>query len=198
MQLEVSRRGFMRLGGAALATSTMSALGFGAGEALAASVRPFKLSRATETRSTCPYCSVSCGTLVYALGDSSKNARAEIMHVEGDPDHPVNRGTLCPRGAAILDFVRSAQRLKHPMHRAPGAKEFKRVSWDFALDRIAKLMKEDRDKNFVAKNNDGVTVNRWPTAAAFTTSTQSNEAGLISYKLLRSTGMVAIENQARI
>lgn len=198
MQLEVSRRGFMRLGGAALATSTMSALGFGAGEALAASVRPFKLSRATETRSTCPYCSVSCGTLVYSLGDASKNARAEIMHIEGDPDHPVNRGTLCPRGAAILDFVRSAQRLKHPMHRAPGAKEFKRVSWDFALDRVAKLMKEDRDKNFVAKNGDGVTVNRWPTAAAFTTSTQSNEAGLVTYKVLRGTGIVGIENQARI
>ena len=198
MQLEVSRRNFMRLGGAALATSTMSALGFGSGEALAASVRPFKLARATETRNTCPYCSVSCGVLMYSIGDRAKNAKAEIIHIEGDPDHPVNRGTLCPKGAALLEFIRSPNRLKHPTYRAPGATEFKRISWDVALDRIAKLMKEDRDRNFVAKNNDGVTVNRWLTTGFLAASASSNEAAFITYKVVRSTGIVAFDNQARV
>ena len=198
MQLEISRRGFMRLGGAALATSTMSALGFGSGEALAASVRPFKLARATETRNTCPYCSVSCGVLMYSIGDRAKNAKAEIIHIEGDPDHPVNRGTLCPKGAALLEFIRSPNRLKFPTYRAPGEAGFKRVSWDFALDRIAKLMKEDRDKNFVAKNNDGVTVNRWLTTGFLAASASSNEAAFITYKVVRSTGILAFDNQARV
>ena len=198
MNMQVSRRAFMKLGGATLATSTLAALGFGSGEALAASVRPFKLSRATETRNACPYCSVSCGMLVYSIGDKSKNAKAGIIHIEGDPDHPVSRGTLCPRGAAALDFIHSAQRLKHPLHRAPGSSEFKRVTWDFALDRIAKLMKEDRDKNFVAKNADGVTVNRWTSTAMFATSAATNEAGYLTYKVMRGMGMIAIEDQARI
>ena len=198
MQLEVSRRSFMRLGGAALATSTMSALGFGSGEALAASVRPFKLARATETRNTCPYCSVSCGVLMYSIGDKAKNSKAEIIHIEGDPDHPVNRGTLCPKGAALLEFIRSPNRLKHPTYRAAGEKEFKRVTWDFALDRIAKLMKEDRDKNFIAKNNDGVTVNRWTTTGFLAASASSNEAAFVTYKVVRSAGLVVFDNQARV
>ena len=198
MNMHVSRRAFMKLGGATLASSTLAALGFGSSEALAASVRPFKLSRATETRNTCPYCAVSCGMLVYSMGDNSKNAKANIIHIEGDPDHPVNRGTLCPRGAAALDFIHSAQRLKYPMHREAGAKEFKRVGWDFALDRIAKLMKEDRDKNFVAKNADGVTVNRWTSSAIFATSATTNEAGYLTYKAMRGLGMIGIEDQARI
>lgn len=198
MDTLVSRRTFFKLSGAALATSTMSALGFGSGDAVAASVRPFKLSRATETRNTCPYCSVSCGLIMYSLGDRSKNARSEIFHIEGDPDHPVNRGTLCPKGAALLEFVRSPNRLKYPMMRAPGGKEFKRVTWDFALDRIARLMKEDRDKNFVARNAEGTTVNRWLTTGFLAASASSNEAAFMTYKAVRSTGILAFDNQARV
>jgi formate dehydrogenase major subunit len=195
----VTRRQFMRVSAAGLASTTVGALGFvGAGDALAAGVRPFKLERATETRNTCPYCSVSCGVIVYSLGDNSKNAKPAIVHIEGDPDHPVSRGTLCPRGAAALDFVRSPLRLQYPMHRKPGSDKFERVTWDFALDRIATLMKEDRDKNFVAKNRDGVTVNRWLTTGFFGTSAQSNEAGYLVYKLVRATGILALEDQARI
>src|SRR5207245_4566606 len=101
-----------------------------------------------------------CGVIVYSMGDRSKNARSEIIHIEGDPDHPVNRGTLCPRGAAALDFVRSPNRTKHPMVRKPGSDRFERVSWEVAMDRIARLMKDDRDKHLIASNRDGVTVNR--------------------------------------
>jgi formate dehydrogenase major subunit len=197
--MAVTRRQFMKVSAAGLAASSVGALGFvGAGDALAAGVRPFKLERATETRNTCPYCSVSCGVLIYSMGDKSKNAKPSIVHIEGDPDHPVSRGTLCPRGAASLDFVRSPLRLKYPMHRKAGTDKFERVSWDFAMDRIATLMKEDRDKNFIAKNRDGTTVNRWLTTGIFGTSAQSNEAGYLVYKLARSTGILALENQARI
>ena len=197
--MTVTRRQFMRVSAAGLAASSVGALGFGgAGEALAAGVRPFKLERATETRNACPYCAVSCGVIVYSMGDKSKNAKASIIHIEGDPDHPVNRGTLCPRGAAALDFVHSPNRLKYPMHRKAGSDKFERVSWDFAMDRVAKLMKEDRDKNFIAKNRDGVTVNRWISTGFFGTSSQSNEAGYLTYKLTRATGMLGLENQARI
>ena len=104
--MNLSRRGFVKLTGATLAASTLDAIGFGfAGEALAASVRPFKLTAATETRNTCTYCSVACGILIYSLGDRAKNATSHIIHIEGDPDHPVNRGTLCPKGSALLDMV---------------------------------------------------------------------------------------------
>ncbi len=97
-------------------------LGFGsAGEALAASVRPFKLTATTETRNTCTYCSVACGILIYSLGDRAKNAKSDIIHIEGDPDHPVNRGTLCPKGSALLDIVHAPTRLKVPKYRAPGS-----------------------------------------------------------------------------
>src|ERR1700741_2728574 len=120
--MAVTRRQFMKVRAAGLASSSVGALGFvGAGDALAAGVRPFKLERATETRNTCPYCSVSCGVIVYSLGDNSKNAKPAIVHSEGDPDHPVSRGTLCPRGAAALDFVRSPLRVQYPMHRKPSS-----------------------------------------------------------------------------
>src|ERR1700745_499298 len=160
--MNLTRRGFIKLTGASLAASSLDALGFGyIGEALAAAVRPYKLTATTETRNACTYCSVACGVLIYSMGDRAKNARSNIIHIEGDPDHPVNRGTLCPKGSALLDIVHAPDRLKFPKYRAPGSNEFKQVSWDFALDRIATLMKQDRDANFIAKNPAGTTVNRW-------------------------------------
>src|SRR5271168_3649 len=197
--MELSRRGFVKLTAAGLAVSSLGALGFGfAGDALAASVRPFKLTAATETRNTCTYCSVACGILIYSLGDRAKNARSDIIHIEGDPDHPVNRGTLCPKGSALLDIVHAPTRLKHPQYRAPGSAAFKEVSWDFALDRIARLMKEDRDKNFIAKNPHGVTVNRWTSTGMLAASAGSSETGYLTWKVVRSLGMVVFDNQARV
>jgi formate dehydrogenase major subunit len=197
--MELSRRGLFKLSGAALAASSVGALGFGAaGEALAASVRPFKLLRTTETRNTCTYCSVACGILIYSLGDNAKNATPSVIHIEGDPDHPVNRGTLCPKGAGLLDVVHSPGRLKYPMHRLPGTNAFKPVSWDFALNRIARLMKEDRDKNFIAKNAAGTTVNRWTSTGMLAASASSSETAYLTWKVVRSFGMVVFDNQARV
>ena len=192
----LTRRDLFRLGAATAGLSTLSALGFAPEPALA-EVRAFKLERTTETRNTCPYCAVACGVIMYGLGDKAKNAPASIIHIEGDPDHPVNRGTLCPKGAALIDFVHAPTRLKYPEYRAPGATEWRRVEWDWALDRIARLMKEDRDKNFIAKNRDGATVNRWLSTGVLAASASSNETGFLTYKVIRSLGILAFDNQAR-
>lgn len=193
----VTRRQLFRYTGAALGASSLTALGFSPREALA-EVRAFKLARTTETRNTCPYCSVSCGIIMYSLGDKAKNAKSSIIHIEGDPDHPVNRGTLCPKGAALLDFIKSPTRLLYPEYRAPGSNEWKRVSWDWAMERVAKLVKEDRDKNFIAKNKDGQTVNRLLTQGYLAASATSNETAFLTYKVVRSLGIVAFDNQARV
>ncbi|OJU34399.1 MAG: sulfate ABC transporter substrate-binding protein [Alphaproteobacteria bacterium 65-37] len=197
--MELTRRGFVRVTGAGLAASSLGALGFGpAQEALAAAVRPFKLTHATETRNTCTYCSVACGILVYSMGDRAKNARSNIIHIEGDPDHPVNRGTLCPKGSALLDIVHAPTRLTAPKYRAPGTDTFKEVSWDFALDRIARLLKDDRDKNFIARNAAGTTVNRWTSTGMLAASASSSETAYLTWKVARSLGMVVFDNQARV
>lgn len=195
--MQVTRRQFFRICAAGVGSSSLAALGFAPGEALA-EVREFKLARASETRNTCPYCSVGCGVLIYSLGDGAKNAHGEVMHIEGDPDHPVNRGTLCPKGAALLDFVRSPSRLTRPEYRAPGSREWKPISWDEAFTRIARLMKEDRDKNFIAKNDKGETVNRWISTGMLAASASSNETGYLTQKIARSLGMLAFDNQARV
>jgi formate dehydrogenase major subunit len=193
----VNRRQFLKLSIGTLGSTSIAALGFSPAPVLA-QVRAFKLARTTETRNTCPYCSVGCGLIIHALGDKSKNAKSEIVHIEGDPDHPVNRGTLCPKGASLLDFVHSPNRLKYPEYRAAGATEWKRVSWDWALDRIARLMKDDRDKNFTTTNAAGLTVNRWTTVGMLAASASSNESGYITHKMFRSLGGVAFDNQARV
>ena len=195
--MEMNRRQFFRVSGAGLAASSLAALGFSPAAALA-ETRHFKLARTTETRNTCPYCSVGCGILMYSLGDRAKNAAAEIVHIEGDPDHPVNRGTLCPKGAGLLDFVHSPNRLKWPEVREPGSTQWKRVSWDDALGRIAKLMKADRDANFIATNAEGKTVNRWLSTGMLAASASSNESGYLTHKVMRSMGMLVFDNQARV
>ena len=195
--MQVTRRQFFKICSTGMGTASIALMGFSPNQALA-ETRTFKLARSTETRNTCPYCSVSCGVLMYSLGDKAKNAKAEIYHIEGDPDHPVNRGTLCPKGAGLLDFVHSPNRLKYPEYRAPGSDKWERISWDEAFTKVAKLMKEDRDKNFIAKNAAGATVNRWTTTSFLAASASSNETGWITHKVIRSTGMLGFDNQARV
>ncbi len=199
MNLEVSRRHFMKLAGTGVAGTALGSFGFTAAEAMtAAHVRPFKLARATETRNTCPYCSVACGIIMYGRGDLKKGEKAEIFHIEGDSDHPTNRGTLCPKGAGLLDMVNAPTRTKYPQVREAHSDEWKRISWDEALNRIARLMKDDRDKNFVATNKNGVTVNRWTTTGFLAASATTNETAMVTYKVVRGAGMLVFDNQARV
>lgn len=197
MEMKVSRRQFFRISAAGIGASGLAVLGYSTAFA-SEQAREFKLTRTTETRNTCPYCSVGCGILMYGLGDRAKNVKAEIIHIEGDPDHPVNRGTLCPKGAGLIEFIHSPNRLKYPEVREAGATEWKRIGWDDAFTRIAKLMKDDRDKNFEVKSKDGDTVNRWPTMGVLAASASSNETGYLTHKVVRSLGILNFDNQARV
>jgi formate dehydrogenase major subunit len=194
---DITRRQFLAVTGASLAGSSLALMGFSPSAAIA-EVRQFKLARATETRNTCPYCAVACGIVMYGLGDAAKNAKASIFHIEGDPDHPVNRGTLCPKGAGLLDFVHSPSRLTHPEYRAAGSDTWQRISWDDALDRIARLLKQDRDANFITHTPEGLTVNRWLTTGMLAASASSNEVGYLTHKVIRSLGILSFDNQARV
>ncbi len=195
--MDVNRRQFFRICAGGLAGTTVAALGFAPKTALAG-IRDYKLLRSTETRNTCTYCSVGCGLLMYSLGDGSKNAKSALFHVEGDPDHPVSRGALCPKGAGLLDYVHSEGRLRYPEYRAPGSDKWQRISWDDAFNRITRLMKADRDANFIEQNAAGTTVNRWTTTGMLCASAASNETGMLTQKFARSLGMVAVDNQARV
>ncbi len=192
-----TRRQFFKLSAGGIGATSLAALGF-APDRVLADVRTFKLARTSETRNTCPYCSVGCGVILYTLGDKAKNAKPELIHVEGDPDHPVNRGTLCPKGAALLDFVHSPNRLKFPEYRAPGSDRWERVTWEWATDRIARLMKEDRDAHFETKNAAGATVNRWTSIGFLAASASATETGHLYGKFIRSLGAIAADNQARL
>ena len=196
MNAPMNRRQFFKICSAGVATSSAVGLGLSPGVAVA-EVRAFKLARTTETRGTCPYCSVSCGLNMYSKQDEATK-KNKIIHIEGDPDHPVNKGSLCPKGAGVLDMVHSPNRLTHPEIREAGSKEWKKISWDEALNKVARHMKNDRDANFVEKNDKGVPVNRWATTALLVSSTTSNEAGYLLVKAARGMGMVSLDTQARI
>ena len=195
--MNLNRRQFFKVTAAGAGASGLAVMGMMPTNAWA-EVRQYKLLRASETRNNCTYCSVGCGLLMYSLGDGAKNALGDVIHIEGDPDHPVSRGSLCPKGAGLLDFVHSPTRLKYPEVREPGSKEWKRVSWDEAMNRIVTLMKADRDANFQTQNAAGQTVNRWLSTGVLAASASSNEAGYITHKVMRSLGMLIFDNQARV
>src|SRR5919106_4969134 len=145
--MATTRREFIRnatTGGVAL-----SILGFDLTPALAQS-RELKIARTTETRSTCPYCSVSCGVIIHTLGDRSRNVKPTVVHVEGDPDHPINQGTLCPKGVTLKHNIVNDRRLTKVLYRAPGTREWQGKTWDWAVDRIARLVKQTRDEHWIA------------------------------------------------
>lgn len=198
MNIEISRRTFLKGAGSGAAVTTLGALGFGEAEAAAAhAVRPYRLAATTQTRNTCTYCSVACGIILYSKG-SMDDGSAKIVHIEGDVDHPTNRGTLCPKGAALLDTVNAPTRLSRPKVRRAGSDRFEDISWDEALDKIARYLKDDRDANFVQKNEKGQTVNRWLTTGFLAASATTNETAFATYKLVRSSGMLVFDNQARV
>ncbi len=193
--MELSRRTFLKsslVGGVGL-----SALGFDLTPVYAQS-QSLKISRATETRSTCPYCAVSCGVIIYTLGDKAKNAIPQVVHVEGDPDHPINRGTLCPKGSSLEQDIINDRRLLKPQVRRPGSDHWEDISWDTAINEIGELVKRTRDQTFVDKDPDGNTVNRCEGIAFTGGCTDTNEFNYLVVKTMRSLGVCYLENQARV
>src|SRR5438552_7422806 len=141
--MQASRRDFLKVatvGGAAAAV-----FGFDLQPAFA-ELRSLKIARANETRSTCPYCSVSCGVIIYTIGDRAKNVTPQVVHVEGDPDHPINRGTLCPKGSSLEQDILNPRRLTRPEVRRPGSDHWEDISWDDAVNEIGRWVKKTRDE----------------------------------------------------
>ena len=193
--METSRRNFLKVATVGGAAATV--FGFDLAPAYA-QLRELKIARATETRSTCPYCSVSCGIIIYTLGDKAKNVTPQVIHVEGDPDHPINRGTLCPKGASLEQDILNERRLLKPQVRRPGATDWEDISWDNALNEIARRVKKSRDETFVEKDAQGHTVNRCEGIAFTGGCTDTNEFNYLVVKTMRSLGVCYLENQARV
>ena len=193
--MALSRREFFKVGTAGGAAALL--LGFDARPALA-QARTLKIARTTETRSTCPYCSVSCGVIIHTLGDKAKNVTTQAVHVEGDPDHPINRGTLCPKGASLYNDIVNDRRLLKPQVRRPGGKDWDDISWDQAINEIARHIKKTRDESFIETDANGKTVNRCETIGFNGGCTDTNEFNYLVVKTMRSLGLVYIENQARV
>ena len=190
----LSRREFFKVGTGSAAALL---LGFDARPVLA-QAKELKIARTTETRSTCPYCSVSCGVIIHTLGDKAKNVTPQVVHVEGDPDHPINRGTLCPKGASLQQEIMNDRRLKKPQVRRSGSDKWEDISWDKALDEIAHLVKKTRDETFIEKDANGKTVNRCESIAFNGGCTDTNEFNYLIVKTMRSLGVCYLENQARV
>src|SRR5580692_10264487 len=193
--MEFSRRTFLKsslVGGVGL-----SALGFDLAPVYA-QTSSLKIARASETRSTCPYCSVSCGVIIYTIGDKAKNVTPQAIHVEGDPDHPINRGTLCPKGSSLQQDIVNERRLLKPQVRRPGSDHWEDISWDAAIDEIGRLAKKTRDDTFLEKDAQGRTVNRCEGMAFTGGCTDTNEFNYLVVKSMRSLGVCYLENQARV
>lgn len=193
--MTITRRSFLKVsvaGGLGL-----SALGFDLKPAYAAS-RQLKIRQAKEYKTVCPYCAVGCGTIAYVHGSGGLNTTPTVIHVEGDPDSPVNGGTLCPKGASQMQLAISP-RLRHaPMFRAARASEWEEVSWDWAMDWFARRFKDSRDATFTERDERGQTVNRCDGISWVGSATVANEDAYLITKTMRGLGLIYVDHQARI
>jgi formate dehydrogenase major subunit len=200
--MTVSRRDFLKLSGSGLAAAT---LGFNLAP-VEAKAEDLAIRYARESTTICPYCSVGCGMIVHTLGGN-------IVNIEGDPDHPINEGSLCPKGSSVYQLRDNKARVTTPMYRAAGASEWRAVTWDWALDEIALKVKKTRDTSFIATSKikikekvGGVdvdkeieaVVNRTMGMASVGSAALDNEECYLYQKFLRGLGLVYIEHQARI
>jgi len=188
--MKVSRRGFIKIAGAGTACVALTRLGIDLGPAQAYAAG-LKIEGSKEVISICPFCSCGCNTLVHVKD-------GKILNIEGDPDYPISAGGLCAKGAALRSLHVSENRLTKPKYRAPGSDKWVEKDWDWMLDRIAKKIKDQRDKDFVYKNKDGVEVNRWESFFHLGSSQMSNEECAVAHQSLRSLGVVHMDHQARV
>lgn len=191
--MKVTRREFIQVTGATAAGLAVSGLGFDL-KPVKAHAQMLKTKYAKETTTICCYCAVGCGAIVH----TSKRGDGRVINIEGDPDHVINRGSLCSKGASLKQLTENSNRLTEPMYRAPYSKEWKQVSWDWALSKIAKKVKETRDATFQVKTQKGQVVNRTEGIVSVGSSALDNEECWIYQALMRSLGLVYLEHQARI
>ena len=193
---DFTRRDFMKVSAAGAAAVGVSALGFDTAVAEAHTVKQeLRIEGAKVSHSICPYCAVGCSLLAYTRGNGKGT---ELLQIEGNPDSPVNEGTLCPKGASSMELAVSRRRLTHPLYRASGSDKWKRVSWEFVLDKLARKIKAARDRTFVTEDDDGNVVNRTEGLAFAGGAAFSNEEGYFATKLMRGLGLIYLEQQARV
>jgi formate dehydrogenase major subunit len=192
--MSLSRREFLRASAAGIAPGTALASLVGLGASLApatARAQQLRIKDAKATPSVCPYCSVGCATIVHTI-------EGEIVNIEGDLRSPHSEGCLCPKGAAIYQLHKNPNRATRVLHRKPGAARWEEVDLEWAMDRVAALVKKTRDETFVERLADGSPVNHTTAIFALGGATLDNEWNHMQQKLMRGLGVVAIENQARI
>jgi formate dehydrogenase major subunit len=191
----VTRRDFLKFMAAGSGTVAFSVLGFDLAQAYEVK-QQIRIAGATESHSVCPYCAVGCALIAYTR--KQPDGSVKLLQIEGDPDSPVNEGRLCPKGATAMQLAVSNRRVEQPLYRAPGAKEWKKVSWDEMLDKIAQNIKATRDRTFVTTDAAGNTVNRCEGMAFAGGAAFSSEEGYMAVKTMRGLGVVFIEQQARV
>ena len=193
----VTRREFLKVGAAGAGALAATGLGFDVAIAESTTVKQnLRIAGAKESHSICPYCAVGCSLVAYTRQNA--DGTTQLLQIEGDPDSPVNEGRLCPKGATAMQLAVSPRRVSAPQYRAPGATGWKSVSWDFVLDKIAQNIKASRDATFVTTDGNGNTVNRCEGIAFAGGAAFSSEEGYFATKLMRSLGLVHLEQQARV
>ena len=191
--MQITRRDFMKVSGAAVGGLALGGLGFNLAP-VKAHAQELKILRAKETTTICPYCAVGCGLIVHTARDGS----GKIINTEGDPDHPINQGALCAKGASLYQLAVNEDRVKAVLYRAPYSDKWEEKSWDWALSEIAKRVKKSRDASFTATNSKGQMVNRTNGIAHVGSAALDNEECWTLQAMMRALGLVYIEHQARI
>lgn len=190
--MKLGRREFVKLTAAATAVSAFGGLGFDLAPTTA-HAKLLELRKGKETTTVCCYCSVGCG-LIVTTDEKTKRA----INIEGDPDHPINEGALCAKGASIFQLSENERRITKPRYRAPGSDTWEEKSWEWMMEEIAKRVKKVRDDSFTAKNAQGQLVNRTEALASVGSAALDNEECWIYQAFLRNLGLTYIEHQARI
>jgi formate dehydrogenase major subunit len=191
--MQITRRDFMKISGAAVGGLALGGLGFNLSP-VEANAKTLRIRWAKETTTICPYCAVGCGIIVHTARDGS----GKVLNTEGDPDHPINQGTLCAKGAALYQLIVNEDRITKPLYRAPYSDKWKEISWDVALTEIAKRVKRSRDASFTKRNAQGQLVNRTNGIAHVGSAALDNEECWPLQAMMRALGLVYIEHQARI
>ncbi|HET9770206.1 MAG TPA: twin-arginine translocation signal domain-containing protein [Acidimicrobiia bacterium] len=195
--MEITRRDFFKASAAGGVAVAYGSFGFDLSPAYAETSQ-LKISRATEVRTVCPYCAVGCSMIAYRHGDDADNVKPTLVHIEGDPDSPVNGGTLCPKGASTVQLAVNHNRELGPKVRRPGSDKWEDITWDEALTKLARHMKDSRDKKTVLKDKDGFEVNRNEGYGFVGGATITSEEGYLTAKFFRAMGCVYLEQQARV
>jgi formate dehydrogenase major subunit len=188
--MKVSRRGFLKISGGVTSGAVLGTLGVHL-QSSKAYAQTLRTQYAQESITICPYCGVGCGQIV-SVSDG------KIINIEGDPDHPINQGSLCPKGAALIQVANNDKRMTKVLYRAPNSDKWEEKTWDWALPEIAKRIKKTRDEGFTPTDKDGRVINRTDAIAALGGAALDNEECYLWSKLARSLGIVYLEHQARI